>query len=62
MKKDHKDVERLCREKITRATAQTGFNVTTAIKDDTKYFYKYLHNKRKTKENHYPSLDAQANI
>lgn len=60
--KDHKHVKRSCREKITRATAQTEFNVTTAIKDDIKYFYKYLSKKRKTNENHYPSLDAQANI
>lgn len=51
MKKDHKDVERLCREKITRATAQTEFNLTTAIKDDTKHSYKYISKKRKTKEN-----------
>lgn len=62
MKKDHKDVGRLCREKITRAKAQTEFNLSSAIKDNTKHFYKYISKKRKTKENLYSSLDVQANI
>lgn len=59
VKKDHKDI-RLCREKITRATAQTEFNLTTAVKD-TKHFNKYISKKRKTKEILHSSLDAQAN-
>lgn len=42
MKKDHKDVMRFCREKIARATVQIEFNLTVAVKDDTKHFYKYI--------------------
>lgn len=51
-----------CREKITRAKAQTEFNLITAVKDNTKHFYKNTSKKSKTEENLHVSLDAQANI
>lgn len=36
---DHKDVVRVCREKIRRAEAQVELNLVTAIKDNKKCFY-----------------------
>jgi len=59
---DYKDVMRLCREKIRRAKAQLELNLSTAVKDSIKCFYKYIHNKRKAKENLHPLLDAGGNI
>ncbi|KAK4828285.1 LOW QUALITY PROTEIN: hypothetical protein QYF61_024950 [Mycteria americana] len=57
---DYKDVVRLCREKIRRAKAQLELNLAAvAIK---KCFYKYISNKRRTKENLHPLLDAGGNI
>ncbi|KAK4826389.1 LOW QUALITY PROTEIN: hypothetical protein QYF61_008060, partial [Mycteria americana] len=53
---------KLCREKIRRAKAQLEPNLATAIKDNKKYFYKYISNKRKAKENLHPLLDAGGNI
>ena len=53
---------RLCREKIRRAKAQPELNLATAVKDNKKCFYKYISNKRRTKENLHPSLDAGGNI
>ncbi|KAK4825741.1 hypothetical protein QYF61_002180 [Mycteria americana] len=58
---DYKDV-RLCREKIRRAKTQLELNLATAVKDNKKYFYKYISNKRRTKENLHPLLDAGGNI
>ncbi|KAK4811177.1 hypothetical protein QYF61_019808 [Mycteria americana] len=59
---DYKDVVRLCREKIRRAKAQLELNLATAVKDNKKCFYKYIHNKRRAKENLHPLLDAGGNI
>ncbi|KAK4821235.1 hypothetical protein QYF61_016534 [Mycteria americana] len=59
---DYKDVVRLCREKIRRAKTQLELNLATAVKDNEKYFYKYLSNKRRAKENLHPLLDAGGKI
>lgn len=40
--KAYKDVVRLCREKIRRAKLE--LNLATDIKDDEKWFYKYISN------------------
>jgi len=37
-------------------------NLTTAIKDSEKCFYKYISHKRRTKENLHPILDTEGNI
>ncbi|GAB0186782.1 hypothetical protein GRJ2_001143500 [Grus japonensis] len=58
---DYKDVVRLCREKIRRAKVQLELNLATVIKDNKKCFYKYITNKRRTKENIHPLLDARGN-
>lgn len=42
----HKDIVRLCREKVRRAKAQIELNLATAVKDKKKSFYKYVSNKR----------------
>ena len=59
---DYKDVVRLCREKMRRAKAQLEFNLATAVQDNKKCFYKYVSNKRRTKENLRPLLDVGGNI
>ncbi|KAK4832941.1 hypothetical protein QYF61_026584 [Mycteria americana] len=59
---DYKDVVRLCREKIRRARAQIELNLATAVKDNKKYFYNYISNKRRAKDNLHPLLDAGGNI
>ncbi|KAK4832479.1 LOW QUALITY PROTEIN: hypothetical protein QYF61_023526 [Mycteria americana] len=48
---DYKDIVRLRREKIRRAKAQLELNLTTAIKDNKKCFYKYISNKSRATEN-----------
>jgi len=53
---------RLCREEVRRAKAQLELNLAIAIEDNKKYFYKYIFNKRKAKENLHPLLDAGGNI
>ncbi|KAK4826309.1 hypothetical protein QYF61_007156 [Mycteria americana] len=59
---NYKNVMTLRREKIRRAKAQLGLNLATAIKDDKKYFYKYISNKRRTEENLHPLLAVGGNI
>ena len=56
---DYKDVVKLCREKNRRAKAQLERSLTTAAKDNTNYFYKYISNKRRAKENLNSLLDVE---
>ncbi|KAK4823310.1 hypothetical protein QYF61_000523 [Mycteria americana] len=58
---DYKGVARLCREKIRRAKAELELNLAAAIKDNKKYFFKYISSKRRAKENLQPLLDAGGN-
>ncbi|KAK4807856.1 hypothetical protein QYF61_007762 [Mycteria americana] len=58
---DYRDVLRLCRAKIRRAKAQLELNLTTAVKDSKKRFYKYINNKRRAKENLHPLSDTGGN-
>ncbi|KAK4819351.1 LOW QUALITY PROTEIN: hypothetical protein QYF61_001243 [Mycteria americana] len=51
---DYKGVARLCREKIRRAKAELEFNLSAAVKDNKKYFFKYISSKRRAKENLQP--------
>lgn len=51
---------RLCWESIRRAKVQ--LNLAAAIEDSKKGFYKYVSNKRGTKEVLHPSLEAGGNI
>jgi len=52
---------KLCREKIRRAKTQLELNMATAVKGNKKCFYKYICNKRRAKDNLYPSLDVREN-
>ncbi|KAK4828700.1 LOW QUALITY PROTEIN: hypothetical protein QYF61_000538 [Mycteria americana] len=58
---DYKGVVRLCREKIRRAKTQLEVNLATAIKDNKKYFFKYISSKRRAKENLQPLVDGGGN-
>ncbi|KFQ22405.1 hypothetical protein N332_14875, partial [Mesitornis unicolor] len=53
---------RLCREKIRRAKAQLELNLASAVKDNKKGFYKYIGNKRRTKESLPPLVDVGGSI
>ncbi|KAK4827592.1 LOW QUALITY PROTEIN: hypothetical protein QYF61_019494 [Mycteria americana] len=58
---DYKAVMRLSREKIRRAKAQLELNLASYCYNK-KRFYKYIHNKRRAKENLHPLLDVGGNI
>ncbi|KAK4815922.1 LOW QUALITY PROTEIN: hypothetical protein QYF61_010179 [Mycteria americana] len=58
---DYKSVARLCREKIRRARPELELNLATAVKDNKKYFFKYISNKRRGKENLQPLVDGGGN-
>ncbi|KAK4810956.1 hypothetical protein QYF61_013364, partial [Mycteria americana] len=58
---DYKGVARLCREKIRRAKAELELNLAAAVKDNKKYFCKYISSKRRAKENLQPLVDGGGN-
>jgi len=53
---------KLYREKIRELKAQLELNLATKIKDNNKYFYKYINSKRRARENLHPLLDAEGNL
>ncbi|KAK4822159.1 hypothetical protein QYF61_010420 [Mycteria americana] len=58
---DYKGVARLCREKTRRAKAELELNLAAAVKDNKKYFFKYISSKRRAKENLQPLVDGGGN-
>ncbi|KAK4832424.1 hypothetical protein QYF61_023103 [Mycteria americana] len=58
---DYKGVARLGREKIRRAKAELERNLAAAVKDNKKYFFKYISSKRRAKENLQPLVDRGGN-
>lgn len=56
------DVMRLCREKIRRAKPQLELYLATTLKENKRYFYRYISNKRRAKENLHPLLVAEVNV
>ncbi|KAK4830875.1 LOW QUALITY PROTEIN: hypothetical protein QYF61_013804 [Mycteria americana] len=58
---DYKGVARLCRERIRRAKAELELNLAAAVKDNKKYFFKYISSKRRAKENLQPLVDGGGN-
>ncbi|KAK4818318.1 LOW QUALITY PROTEIN: hypothetical protein QYF61_010780, partial [Mycteria americana] len=58
---DYKGVARLCREKIRRAKAELELSLAAAVKDNKKYFFKYISSKRRAKENLQPLVDGGGN-
>ena len=52
----------MCREKIRKAKAQLELSLATKVKDNNKYFCKYIYSKRRARENLHPFLDAEGNL
>ncbi|KFQ26467.1 hypothetical protein N332_01936, partial [Mesitornis unicolor] len=59
---EYRATVRLCREKIRRAKAQLELNLASAAKDNKKGFYKYIGNKRRTKESLAPLVNVGGSI
>jgi len=53
---------KLSREKIGKARAQIEQNLATKVKDNSKYFDKYINNKRRARENLHLLLDTKSNL
>ena len=53
---------KLCREKIRKLKAQLEVNFVTKVKDNNKYFYKFINSKWRAMENLHPLLDAKGNL
>jgi len=59
---DYRGLVRSCREEIRKAKAQLELRLATVVRDSKKCFYKYIKNKKRTKEKLHPFLDARGNI
>ena len=59
---DYRYVANMCREKIRKAKAQLELSLATKVKDNNKYFCKYIYSKRRARENLHPFLDAEGNL
>ena len=59
---DYRYIVKLCREKIRKAKAQLELNLATKVKENNKYFYKYINSKRRARENLHPLLYAEGNL
>jgi len=46
-------------EKIRKAKAQLELNLATKVKDNNKYFHKYINSRRRAGENLHPLLDTE---
>ncbi len=52
-----------CREKIRKAKGQLELNLATKVKDNSKYFCKYISSEWKARESLHPLLDdAEGNV
>ena len=52
----------MCSEKIRKAKVQLELNLVTKVKDNNKYFCKYIYSKRRARENLHPLLHAEGNL
>ena len=52
----------MCREKTRKAKAQLELSLATKVKDNNKYFCKYIYSKRRARENLHPLMDAEDNL
>ena len=59
---DYKYIVQLHREKNRKAKAQLELNLASKVKDNSKYFYKYISSKRRARENLHPLLDTEGNM
>ena len=49
-------------EKIRKAKAQLELNLATKVKNNNKYFYKYINSKGRARESLHPLLYAEGNL
>jgi len=59
---EYRDLVRSRREEIRKAKAQLELRLATVVRDNKKFFYKYINNKKRAKENLHPLLDERENI
>jgi len=52
---EYRGLVRSCREKMTKAKAQLELRLATVVRDNKKYFYKYINNKKEA-QGESPSL------
>ncbi|GAB0184088.1 mitochondrial enolase superfamily member 1 [Grus japonensis] len=62
MWEDYRDAARLCREKICAAKAQLELKLASTVGDNKKGFFKYINNKRKSRENIGSLLDENGHL
>jgi len=62
IQEEYRGLVRSCREEIRKAKAQLELRLTTAVRDNKKYSYKYIHNKKRAKESLHPLLDARGDM
>ncbi|GAB0207904.1 mitochondrial enolase superfamily member 1 [Grus japonensis] len=59
---DYRDAAHLCREKIRAAKAQLELKLASTVGDNIKGFFKYVNNKRRTRENIGSLLDENGHL
>ncbi|GAB0204012.1 mitochondrial enolase superfamily member 1 [Grus japonensis] len=59
---DYRDAARLCREKIHAAKAQLELKLASTVGDNKKGFFKYVNNKRRTRDNIGSLLDENGHL
>ena len=62
IRKEYKEVVKMCREKIRKAKARLELNLAAGVKGNKKLFYKYINSKRRTRENLHSLLDEAGNV
>jgi len=58
----YRGLVRSCRVQIRKAKTQLELRLATVVRDNKKWFYKYVNSKKRAKENLHPLLDARGNI
>ncbi len=53
-RRDYREFAKVCREEAWKAKAEPELRLAIAVKENKKFFYKYISGKRRTKENFYP--------
>jgi len=54
----YKCLVRSCRDETGKEKAQLELRLAAVVRDNKKYFYKYINNKNRAKESFHPLLDA----
>jgi len=52
---EYRGLVKSCREEIRKAKTQLELRMATVVKDNKKYFYKYISNKKRAKKSLHPS-------